>query len=486
MLPTTELFDTSWISRRCHSVSRLSITLFAGGIAVVAGMPPASAERIATAETLMVPELGNTVQADRLLAREVTDEHVVDPSLSSPAQPTAAASAGRFPPAATVTGNDIWNRIRRANQLPVNDNERVAYYRRQYAREAIWVSKILRRSEPFLAYLVNALDARYLPIELALLPAIESGFKSNVHSAGDAAGIWQIVPATARDMGIQQTAWFDGRADIVASTTAAIDYFSYLNATFHGDWELTLAAYNAGLGRVQTAMRRNREADKPTTFEALALPTETRNYVPKLMALVQLIKDGQFDLFDMPVIPVEPAFVTIDAGFRISLDNAARMAGISTRELRRLNAGLIHSVTAPGGPHTLHVPVAAAARFTSSLANADKTRLFSPPATHEVAAGDTISSIALRYGIRQQYVRDLNQLDNSRIFIGQKLAIIDSHTSSDSIEYVVSIGDTLSQIARRFAVDLSDITDAEGEPPASDTIHPGQMLRIAIRLADTG
>jgi len=436
---------------------------------------------------LVTPALGNTTHADRQLAREVADDLVVDPRDYVPLQSPRAPSDGAADTSDNASARrDVWNHIRTADSMPINETERVAYYREQYVREAIWISKILHRSKPFLAYLVNSLDARYMPVELALLPAIESGFKTNVHSADDAAGIWQIVPLTANDIGIQRTAWFDGRTDIVASTTAAMDYLSYLNAEFDGDWELTLAAYNAGLGRVRTAMRRNAKANKPTDFPALSLPAETRNYVPKLMALLQLIKDEARNPFDLPAITPEPAFVSIDVGFRISLGKAAQLANMSVRELRKLNAGWIHGITAPDGPHTLHLPTDLVQGFQDALAKADKTRLFAIPQSHVVVRGDTISNIARAYGITPQQVLDLNNLDDPAIFVGQELSVIDARNAHDTIEYVVSIGDTLMQIARRFDVKLSDITDAEGDPPASDTIHPGQTLRIAVRAAETG
>lgn len=494
----------------------IACALTAPSIAVLGLLAAAALPAAATQGSggLRLPPFENTPEEDLRMTREITDTHVYRPAptavvLAAPAaaapgvaigatpsdgQPVADAEPGGT--AATLPeplpADDAWARIRQSSRIPLNDHPRVREYREQYRREALWISRILYRGEPFLGHLVNALEARYLPVELAMLPAIESGFLPDAVSAGQAAGLWQIVPITAREIGIRRSVWFDGRADIVTSTTAALDYLSYLNAEFNGDWELTLAAYNAGPGRVRSAVRRNRAAGKPTDFWSLELPRETRNYIPKFVALLQLIKtpaiDGDgFAGFDMPSVGLTPNFEAVDVNMRISLDKAAMLADVPEAHLRRLNAGLVHAVTEPRGPHRLYLPTGTAKRFLDELARADKTRLFSLPKTHAVVAGDTISSIALKYGISQQRLRDMNGLDGSRIMIGQRLAVVDARQAAASrIDYTVKIGDTLSEIAEEFAVDLGDITDEQGRTLPDDIIHPGQTLHIAIALADTG
>jgi len=381
----------------------------------------------------------------------------------------------------------VWDRIEKSDRLPLAKHERVRFYEEQYQRESLWISKILHRGKPFLAHLVATLDQRFMPLELALLPAIESGYQPTAKSAGQAAGLWQIVPITAKEIGVERGEWFDGRSDILVSTTAAIDYLSYLNAEFDGDWELTLAAYNAGPGRVRTAVTKNQEAGLPTDYWSLDLPRETMNYVPKLVALVSLIKQPGNGGFDMPNVLMEPAFESIDIGSRVSVDKAAKLADIDEEILRSLNAGLIHGVTAPDGPHHLLIPVGTGEQIQQAFANVDRATLFAEPKTHEVVAGDTISSIALKYGLSQRALLTMNALDNAKIRIGQKLAVLDSRNLSESvIEYVVSIGDTLSEIAHKFSVNVGDISLPNGDALEGDVIHPGDTLNITVNGASAG
>ncbi len=383
--------------------------------------------------------------------------------------------------------NSVWALIRDSNRLPRAKHERVVFYEKQYKRESLWISKILHRGKPYLAHLAATLEQRFLPVELALLPAIESGYQPMAKSAGNAAGLWQIVPITAKEIGIQRTVWFDGRSDILRSTTAAVDYLSYLNAEFNGDWELTLAAYNAGPGRVRAAVRKNKKNGLDTDYWSLDLPTETRNYVPKLIAMINLIKQPEYGGFDVPDVPMEPAFESIDIGFRVSVDRAARIADIDEDLLRDLNAGLTHGVTPPDGPHYLLIPAGTGEQFQQAFADVDQSNAYSEPKTHEVVSGDTVSSIALKYGITQKRLLTMNALDNANIKIGQKLAVIDGRDRSDTaIEYVVSIGDTLSEIAQKFSVKMDDITQANGSPLDNDVIHPGDTLSILIGDTPSG
>ena len=348
----------------------------------------------------------------------------------------------------------------------------------------------MNRGTPFIGHIVESLESRFLPVELALIPAIESGFRTTVKSSVNAAGIWQIVPITAREIGVERNTWFDGRGDIVKSTTAAIDYISYLNAEFNGDWELTLAAYNAGPGRVRGAIKKIIKANKPTDYWSLDLPSETLNYVPKIVAMLELIKDPETEGLDLPDMPANADFTIVDVGRRISLDHAADFSNVDEALLRQLNAGLIHQVTPPKGPHLIVVPTSAADAFEQEIAAAEDTKFFSLPLTHTVVAGDSVSTIAFKYGITQRKLRELNSLDNSRILIGQNLGVIDirgtnSTARSTMVEYVVKIGDTLSEIAERFAVKISAIQNSTGNTPENNVIHPGEKLIIKV-ISDAG
>ena len=434
-----------------------------------------------------LPAFGNTAETDRLLLREISDTYIYDPDAElsddiAVAESLNTQDSKEATPAGTLPPTS-WEVIQQSRRIAIPDNERVSDYRRDYHSEAIWITKILNRATPFIGHIVDALDARYLPIELALLPAIESGYRPEVESSQYAAGIWQFVPETAADIGINRNVWFDGRADIRQSTIAAIDYLSYLNAEFHGDWLLTLAAYNAGPGRVRAAVRSNQKQDKPTDFWNLKLPPETANYVPKFLALLAMVRhDEAVDNFVIPVVERGDGFEIVDLGKRASIDKLAAVSGIDETVLRVLNAGLVHGVTPPNGPHTFYVWKGLGNILRTRVAQASKGDLFTLPATHTVVAGDTISDIAKLYKISQRRLRSMNALETSKILIGQQLAVRrNAEFSESSIEYVVSIGDTLSGIAEGHSVRVRDIRDADGDTLSSDLIHPGIKLLINIK-----
>ncbi len=476
----------------------ISIAALAAAFALLIGSSVQGLAETNAIGRAALPELGNTDSSDRILLQEITDEHIaeVTPQLLNGAVLNANNTANNAQPLATSTITSVpapasaWDRIRASDRLPRERNQRVEFYLEQYQREVLWIDKILNRGTPFIGYIVESLESRFLPVELALIPAIESGFRTTVKSSVNAAGVWQIVPITAREIGVERNTWFDGRGDIVKSTTAAIDYLSYLNAEFNGDWELTLAAYNAGPGRVRGAMKKNIKANKPTDFWSLDLPDETLNYVPKIVAMLELIKDPETTGLNLPDLPASADFTTVDVGRRISLDHAAIMSNVDEALLRQLNAGLIHQVTPPKGPHLIVVPTTAAEGFQQEIATAGEAKLYSLPLTHTVVAGDSVSTIAYKYGITQRKLRELNSLDNSRIMIGQSLGVIDvrgtnSAERSTMVEYVVKIGDTLSEIAERFSVKISAIQNSTGKTPDNNVIHPGEKLIIKVQ-SDAG
>lgn len=439
-----------------------------------------------TADTgdMTLPSLANTAEMDRLMLREIADSHIFDASSLDSSGPRncclqGGSSSSDSSPSGVTTAGTVWQFVQQSRRLHIPDNEAITNYRQQYQREALWVSKILHRATPFAGHIVELLDARYLPVELALLPAIESGYQASVHSAEKAVGIWQIVPATAREMGVPRNSWYDGRSDLVESTSAAIDYLSYLNAEFHGDWLLTLAAYNAGPGRVRAAIRRNRDRGLSQDFWSLQLPRETREYVPKFLALVAMMRHDSPPGFDIPLIQRGNAFEVLEFPDRTSLDKVAAVSGIPEATLTGLNAALVHGVTPPDGPHHIFVLKAQSARIIEAVTDLQPGALYSRPATHTVVAGDSISSIAADHGLSQAELMAINELDGSLIRIGQKLAIrFNGDNPNSSIEYVVTIGDTLSDIAQHFSVGLDHIRDEQGEQLVGDVIHPGEKLSI--------
>ncbi|MDW1632071.1 transglycosylase SLT domain-containing protein, partial [Vibrio sp. Y176] len=196
-----------------------------------------------------------------------------------------------------------------------------------------------------------------LPMELALLPVVESSFDAFAYSHGSAAGLWQFVPGTGKMMGLEQNYWYDGRRDVAASTDAALDYLVQLNERFDGNWEHAIAAYNSGGGRVSSAIRKNKKLGKPVDFFSLDLPKETSSYVPKLLALADVVANQEKYGIDIPSIPNKPVLTLVDPKEQLDLAIAADYAGIGVKELQSYNPAYNQWSTAPEGPHQLLIPV---------------------------------------------------------------------------------------------------------------------------------
>ena len=415
-----------------------------------------------------LPALSNSADGDRVLLREISNTYVY----------ATPATASINPPPEKST--DVWAFVQQSSRLEIPKRDAIAYYLKQYQREAIWITGILRRATPFIGHVVDELDKRYLPIELSLLPVIESGYQPDVHSPKKAAGIWQIVPATAAEVGIRQTPWFDGRSDIRESTQAAIDYLSYLNAEFHGDWQLTLAAYNAGPGRVRAAIRRNQAEQLPTDFWSLRLPSETQNYVPKYLALVAMLREDKAAGLSIPAVPRGSSFDVVDAKQRVSLDRLAQITGVDEDLLQQLNAGLVHGITPPAGPHLIYVPQGVGTRLVDLLRQRKPGTLYTAPDSHVVSWGDTLSAIALRYQVPLGKLKEINELESDFIRPGQTLRVRNFVNEHERMEYVVTIGDSLTEIAQRFEVSVTAIRDEQGRQLRNDIIHPGERLSLLI------
>lgn len=416
-----------------------------------------------------LPALGNTVESDKLLLREIRDGQIYENPAESigvddlaqqktnGGKPALSESPGSVSPADTT----VWELLRQGERMHLPVSEAVERQKEQYLEEALWINKILHRSTPFMQFIVAKLQERNLPLDLALIPAIESGFQPRATSPNQAVGLWQIVPVTAKEIGIRGTPWFDPRADLIDSTRAALDYLSYLNAEFNGEWDLTLAAYNAGPGRVRSAIRRNIKRGLPTDFDSLRLPDETKAYVPKVAAMIDLVTAKPESPLDLPDIANVPSFTLVDVGQQISIDTAADIAEEKVSTISNLNAGLIRNTTPPKGPHKILLPANAVPTFRANLAKRFEERLYTVPDVHQVKKGETISSIALQYGISQREIRELNNLKGSRILIGQKLDIVrnqpvvsDNASPAEPVGrplvHIVNPGESISTVAYKY------------------------------------
>ena len=327
---------------------------------------------------------------------------------------------------------DLFAHLRSGFALPAPEHASVARELEQYRGHPASLARTLRRGERYLHHIAATLEARDMPLELALLPAVESAFDPFAHSARQASGLWQFVPGTGRRYGLDQDWWCDQRRGVVDATRAALDHLQDLHEEFAGDWLLALAAYNAGARNVKRAVERSRQSGRPTDFFHLDLPPETRRYVPKLLALSRLVADPEAFGVELPAISNAPYFVRVDLESQIDLDRAADLAQIPRAELRALNPEFNRWVTAPDGPHQLLVPARARDRFESALAClplSNRLRFV----RHRVRRGDTLYAIARRHESSVDALRALNRLRGSLIHPGQELLVPVPYRATDAL-----------------------------------------------------
>lgn len=280
----------------------------------------------------------------------------------------------------------------------------------------------LAQSEPYIYHIVTEIKNRNLPGELALLPMIESAYDPFAYSGAGAAGLWQLMPGTGTDLGLKQDWWYDARRSIRPSTDAALNYLQYLNKYFNGDWLLAIAAYDSGEGTVSRAIKNSRQSSRFINFWRLPVPGETRAYVPRLLALAEIIKYPQRYRISLPDIPHEPYFREVNIGSQIDLNHAARLAGISYKDLLKLNPGYNRWATAPYKPFNLLIPADKVASFNRNLAHVPQEKRVSWT-RHQVNKGDSISSIASHYFTTAKLIRELNQLKSDKLKNGQFVLI---------------------------------------------------------------
>ena len=318
---------------------------------------------------------------------------------------------------------DIWARIRAGFQLQdlLDTDPRIERQRLLMASRAESIEQASKRSEPYIHYIVERLEERDMPLELALLPVIESAYTPVAYSRAHAVGLWQFIPSTGLHFNLRQTRWYDGRRDITASTDAALRYLDYLHDLFDGDWLLALAAYNAGEGTVSRAIERNQRQGLPTDYWNLKLPQETQNYVPKLLALSQLVANAESYGISLSPVANEPYFQAIPLDQRLDLSRVAKLAQMDEDELYRLNPAFTRRVTFDG-PKQLLVPAASVELLAANLAQLQDEPI-ADWQQYRVRPGDTLGAIAKRYKLSVGEVRELNQLRSNQLRIGQVLTI---------------------------------------------------------------
>jgi len=400
-------------------------------------------------------------------------------------------------PAATVRAqnnfahsNDSWQYLISLFAIPEVDDALIQKQLDWYLARPKYIKTIQTRAEPYLYNIIKQVEEKGLPGELALLPAVESGFKAHAYSRAKASGLWQFIPSTGRLYGLDQNWWYDGRRDVYASTEAATSYLKKLGGVFNNDWLLALASYNAGMGTVGRAVKRNAANNKATDFWSLDLPRETKNYVPRLLALAKIFAHAEHYGISLKTQSHEPTFLAVNIGSQIELSKAAQLSNTTIEELFHLNPGLSRGYTPPQGPHRLLIPIDNADLFKKNLAALPMEQRVQWQ-RHKVKPGDSLGAIARRYNTHIKAIREVNHLSSNNIRAGAYLLIpvsrsqagkkpyyranakITRHKSS----YKVKAGDSLWGIARKLGLDSKDIAQWN-QIGRNNTLSLGQILVI--------
>lgn len=338
-----------------------------------------------------------------------------------PATPEQTAEANETAAAQALPPNDLWEILSQSFHLPVPDDRRVQHYKRWYLDNPHHFDTVTKRAEPFLFYIYQQVQQRNMPLELVLLPFVESAFNPRAYSHRGAAGLWQITIPTGKTFGLEYLKGYDGRRDIVTSTTAALDLLEYLRDKFSGNWLHAIAAYNTGEGRVRRAIKRNRAQQKSTEFWALSLPKETRLYVPKLLAMADLVKQRHQHELPLLAIKPEPVLTEIVIRNRVTLEMIARHAGLDKQQMYALNPGYLNGHTHPNRDNKILLPHDARQTFNNNNRSYEYVkRQFT---IHYIQPGDSLSELAESNNTTVARIMSANDLSGSTIFAGEQLLI---------------------------------------------------------------
>jgi len=409
-----------------------------------------------------------------------------------------------------------WQAIVNDPGFEMPSNARIEAQKAWYLKHPAFLSKVLGHSEPFLGYVIAEIDKRNLPRALALLPIVESRYDPQAISKAGAMGTWQFMPVTAAHFGLKMNWWFDGRQDVITSTHAALTYLDQLNQRFDGDWLLALASYNVGAGNVNKAIRNHGLRDNSPDYWSLQLPEETLNYVPRLIALLEIISDASKYGVVLPNIDAGPKVTAISTKTQIEMSQLAKLAGLTEAEFRNLNPGHKRWASDPAGPFDILVPTHKVESIISGLETLPPQQLSWKK--HIVKPGDTLSQIANRYNVPTSEFKKMNQLSTSFIKVGQSLLVpqdrpieyaastepvilktsllpskarVSTASSSRSkqpinrhtIKHVVKAGDTLWSISLKHKTPVSALI-AENELSTHSPIKVGQVLLVSLKSAE--
>jgi len=384
--------------------------------------------------------------------------------------------------------DDLWNRVRDGLTWQKFGNARVDAQRKALLRQSNYLPLVAQRADYYLYYIVEEVSARDMPMEIALIPVIESTLDPFASSYSGAAGLWQIMPRTGKRLGLERDAWYDGRQALRDSTEGALDYLQFLHDKFDGDWLLAVAAYNAGEGTIADARRAVTRGRDPN-YWSLKLRRQARDYVPKIIALAQIVATPERYGVEIPFVPDAPAFEIADTGAPLRFSQAAELAGVDVATLRALNPGRLLGTVSPHRDAELLLPVGTLEQFEEGLESLDPGEL--PQwQVYRIRPGDTLSQIARRFNTDVTLLAQVNDLPGNRIRAGDTLQVpvdavagTDRHTGiangARAQGYRVRAGDSLYRIASMFNVSVSNIVSWNRLDPGA-YLHPGQKLTLYI------
>jgi len=433
--------------------------------------------------------MGDVLAMDNHLSTSFSDAIPSTPRLAPLAADTEPL---RLTPDQYLPHRSLWQRIRNGYGMPELDTALVARHERWYASQPDYVLRMTERARLYLYFIVREVERRGMPTEIALLPMIESAFNPTAYSPSAASGIWQFIPSTGKHFGMQQNWWYDGRRDVIGATSGALDYLQKLHDEF-GNWELALAAYNCGEHCIEHAQARNRKRHKPTDFLSLKLPKETRNYVPKLIAVKHIISNPESFGIALADIPNEPYFAAVSPSRHIDVSLAAELAEMSLEDFKALNPGNSRPVILQGDSTRILIPVAKADTFLTNLEAHDKP-LVSWQA-YQSKKGEKLDNIASRFGITVEQLRKANGVmsginaangqqllvpaeggDANKEFVAFNMHLAPTLDDSHAIIHIVRRGESLGSIARHYHVSVASLKARNG---GRTLIRPGQHLVVA-------
>ncbi len=445
----------------------------------------------------------NSAAAQRAAPVTANVQKAARPANAVPSPVPAATQPQPGPhtePVAAAPVTNVWVRIRKHLSLARHTDKTIVQDKMAwYERNQDYLDRVSQRATPYLYYVVSQLQKRHMPLDLALLPIIESAYHPFAYSPSRAAGIWQFIPSTGRLFGLKQNWWYDGRRDVVASTNAAPDYLQQLYGEFNNNWLLALAAYNSGKLNVSRAIAENRRHGRPTDFWSLHLPRETRGYVPSLLAVAALLAHPKKYGVHWTPISNQPYFAKVKIDGQIDLATVAKLAGMNIDDVYMLNAGFNRWATDPDGPFYLLLPVNKVQTFEQKLAEYPESERVSWR-RHVIRRGETLGGIAHRYHTSIVALRRSNGLHGNFIRTGHSLLIPTSekplkyYTLSafnrryhglkkagrgEQYLYTVHRGDTLWDISHQYGVSIKSLCAWNGLR-ARSFLHPGQKLKLWI------